>query len=131
MMKFLFKGLLMGNYCFARRWVNKKMPYQIIPATVHIFTSPFAFISAGIYAIILDKLTFKFESYLPIFIFLVIVMLGVSYPTEYYAKKAIYQWGLEKEYKSLSKGQKTIKMLFAFCFLLFLVWFCHFLLSNN
>ncbi len=29
MMKFLFKYLLSGNYSFAKRWVNKKVPQQI------------------------------------------------------------------------------------------------------
>ena len=29
MMKFLFKYLLSGNYSFAKRWMNKKVPQQI------------------------------------------------------------------------------------------------------
>ncbi|WP_299431043.1 hypothetical protein [uncultured Maribacter sp.] len=115
-MKFLFKGLLMGNYCFARRWVNRKMRYNIIPATLLTFISPFVFVVAGLYFTFIGLLSYKFESKLPIFIFIGVVGLGFSYPVEYYAKKAIYQWGLEKEYKSLSKGQKRSKRIFAFIF---------------
>ncbi|MBI9056322.1 MAG: hypothetical protein JEZ01_00995 [Labilibaculum sp.] len=57
-MKFLFKYLLAANYCFAKRWVNKKMPQQIIPGAVHIFTTPFAFFFAGLSCVALNYIDY-------------------------------------------------------------------------
>ncbi|MCF6349479.1 MAG: hypothetical protein L3J23_00410 [Flavobacteriaceae bacterium] len=116
MYKFLFKRLLLANYSFARRWINKKVPQQIIPGTLHIFTSPFTFIAAGIYAVILGSIEFKFKSFPPIFIGLSLVMLPLHFFILKRAKKAIYQWKIEKEYKTLTRNQRFNKNTFAFIF---------------
>ncbi|WP_320019947.1 hypothetical protein [Labilibaculum manganireducens] len=115
-MKLLFKYLLSANYSFAKRWVNKKMTQQILPATIHTFTTPFAFIAAGLYCTVIGTIDYKFKTFLPIFIGLGIVMLGVSFYIEKKAKKAIYKWDIEKEYKSLNKSQRSNRNTFAFLF---------------
>ncbi|MCF6349478.1 MAG: hypothetical protein L3J23_00405 [Flavobacteriaceae bacterium] len=116
MYKFLFKRLLLANYSFARRWINKKVPQQIIPGTLHIFTSPFTFIAAGIYFVILGSIEFKFKSFPPIFIGFAITMLSSHFFISKRAKKAIYQWRIEKEYKTLTRNQRFNKNTFAFIF---------------
>ncbi len=116
MMKFLFKYLLSGNYSFAKRWVNKKVPQQIIPATLHTFTTPFSFILAGLYTVFIGSIDYKFDTYTPIFIGLGIVMLPASYFIEKKAEKAIEEWEIEKEHESLSKEQRSHRNTFAFLF---------------
>ncbi|OBQ56577.1 hypothetical protein JJL45_12765 [Tamlana sp. s12] len=116
MFEILFKNLLLANYSFAKRWVNKKNPERIIPATLHIFTTPFSFIMAGIYCWILGSLDFKFTSFLPTFIGLGIIMLPFQFFLEKKIKKAIHQWQIEKEYKSLSKNERWNKNTLAFLF---------------
>lgn len=114
MMKFLFSNLLLSNYSFARRWVNKKMPENIIPATLHIFATPFTFISAGLYLVLLGSIDFKFQTFLPVFMGLAIVMFVIGYLIEKNAKKAIFKWGIEKKYNSLTTHQRRSKNTFAF-----------------
>lgn len=116
MMKFLFSNLLLSNYSFARRWVNKKMPENIIPATLHIFTTPFTFFAAGLYLVVLGSIEYKFQSFLPVFIGLLIVMLLLGYLIEKYTKRAIFKWDIEKKFKSLTKHQRLSKNTFAFIF---------------
>ena len=87
MMKFLFKPLLAANYCASKWIVNKNLPKRVIPTALHTFTSPFAFISAGLYFVIIGSIDYRFNSYTPIFIGLVIVMLSVSFFIE---KKHIF-----------------------------------------
>lgn len=116
MLKFLLKRLLLANYSFANRWVNKKMPQLIIPATLHIFVTPFTFIAAGLYFVFIGSIKYKFDSYAPIFIGLVILMLGLGYPMESWAKKAIFRWNIEREYSNLNKNQRMNKNILAFCF---------------
>ncbi len=116
MMKFLFKYLLSANYSFARRWVNKKTPGRIIPSTLHTFTTPFTFIFGGLYVIFIVSIDYKFESFLPIFIGLGIVLLPASYLIEKKAEKAIEKWEIEKEHESLSKEQRSHRNTFAFIF---------------
>ncbi|WP_143470807.1 hypothetical protein [Labilibaculum manganireducens] len=115
-MKFLFKYLLSANYSFAKRWVNEKMPQQILPAAIHTFTTPFTFVLGGLYFAFIGSINYKFETYTPIFIGLLIVLLPTSIPIERKAKKAISKWGLEKEYKSLNKTQRSNRNTFAFLF---------------
>ncbi|MDO6759155.1 hypothetical protein Q4566_03000 [Tamlana sp. 2_MG-2023] len=112
----MFKILLLSNYSFAKRWVNKKMPERIIPATLHLFTTPFSFIMAGIYCWILGSLDFKFSSFLPTFIGLGIIMLPFQFFVEKKAKKAIFQWQIEKAYSTLSKNERWNKNTLAFIF---------------
>ncbi len=116
MYKFLFKNLLLANYSFAKRWVNKKMPERIIPGTLHIFATPFAFIGAGIYFVIIGSIPFKFDRYLPILIGLGLVMLPLQFFIEKKAKQAIYKWQIEKKYKTLTKNDRWNKNIFAFVF---------------
>ncbi len=116
MYKFLFKNLLLANYSFAKRWVNKKMPERIIPSTLHTFTTPFNFIIASIYCIILGSIKYKFTSFLPTFIGLGLVMLPFQFFVEKKVKKAIYRWQIEKEFNSLTRNQRWNKNTFAFIF---------------
>ncbi len=116
MMKFLFKYLLSGNYSFAKRWMNKKTPQKIMPATLHTFTTPFSFILAGLYFAIIGLIDYKFDTYTPIFIGLGIVMLPASYLIEKKAEKAIEKWEIEKEHESLTKEQRSHRNTFAFLF---------------
>ncbi|KAB1067629.1 hypothetical protein F6U93_10105 [Tamlana haliotis] len=116
MFKLLFKNLLLANYSFAKRWVNRKMPERIIPSTMHVFTTPFSFIMAGIYCWILGSLDFKFTSFLPTFIGLGIIMLPFQFFVEIKVKKAFHQWQIEKEYKTLSKTERWKKNTLAFMF---------------
>ncbi|WP_320019945.1 hypothetical protein [Labilibaculum manganireducens] len=116
MMKFLFKPLLAANYCASKWIVNKNLPQRVIPTALHTFTSPFAFISAGIYCVILGSIDYKFKTFTPIFIGLGIVMLSVSFFVEKKAKNSIERWGIKKEYKSLSKNQRQNRNTFAFLF---------------
>ncbi|MBI9056323.1 MAG: hypothetical protein JEZ01_01000 [Labilibaculum sp.] len=116
MMKFLFKPLLAANYCSAKWIVNKNLPKQVIPTALHTFTSPFAFIAAGLYFAVIGSIDYKFETYTPIFIGLGIVMLSVSLYIEKKAKNSIERWGIKKEYKSLSKDQRQNRNTFAFLF---------------
>ena len=116
MMKFLFKYLLSANYSFAKRWVKKKIKQQIIPATLHIFTTPFTFMLGGFYFTFIGSINYKFETYTPIFIGLLIVLLPISFLIEKKAKKAISKWEIEKEYKFLSKEQRSNRNTFAFLF---------------
>lgn len=115
-MKFLFKNLLLANYSFAKRWVNKKMPERIIPSTLHIFSTPFSFIAAGIYFMIIGSLNFRFKSYLPILIGLGVIMLGLTTIIERKVKTAIIDWNIEEEYKTLTESQRRSKNFFAFIF---------------
>jgi nitrate reductase NapE component len=116
MIEFLFKYLLSANYSFAKRWVNKKMPQQILPATIHTFTTPFTFVLGGLYFAFIGSINYKFETYTPIFIGLGIVLLPVSLLIEKKAKKAIYKWEIEKEYEILNKNQRSNRNTFAFLF---------------
>ncbi|MCF6349476.1 MAG: hypothetical protein L3J23_00395 [Flavobacteriaceae bacterium] len=56
MYKFLFKRLLLANYCASRWLVNKKMPERVIPSTLYFFITPFTFIAAGIYFVIIGSI---------------------------------------------------------------------------
>lgn len=123
MYKFLFKNLLLANYSFAKRWVNKKMPERIIPSTLHIFTTPLNFILAGIYCILLGITEYKFKTFLPILIGLGLVMLPFQFIVEKMMKKAIYKWNIEKEYTNLTRNQRWNKNTFSFLFF----WFCFYL----
>ncbi|WP_394698291.1 hypothetical protein [Labilibaculum manganireducens] len=116
MMKILFKPLLAANYCASKWIVNKKLPKRVIPTALHTFTTPFAFLSAGIYCVVIGSIEFKFKTFTPIFIGLAIVMLSVSLYIEKKAKNSIERWGIKKEYKSLSKNQRQNRNTFAFLF---------------
>ncbi len=123
MFKFLFKNLLLANYSFAKRWVNKKMPERIIPFTLHIFTTPLNFVIAGLYCIILGTINYKFTTFLPILISLGLIMLPFQFIVERLVKKTIYAWKIENEYTTLTKNQRWNKNTFAFLFF----WFCFYL----
>lgn len=116
MMKFLFKPLLAANYCAAKWIVNKNLPKRVIPTALHTFTTPFAFISAGLYFVFIGFIDYKFNSYSPIFIGLAIVMLTVSLFIEKKAKNSIERWNIKKEYKSLNKDQRQSRNTLAFLF---------------
>src|SRR5690606_3399448 len=105
-----------SNYSAARWLVNKKMPERIIPSTLHFFTTPFTLIAGGLYCVILDSLEFKFKSFLPVLIGLGIVMLSLGYLIGKIARKAIFKWNIEKEYKALNGNQRFNKNTFAFIF---------------
>ncbi|MDM8159006.1 hypothetical protein QUH73_04145 [Labilibaculum sp. K2S] len=115
-MKILFKPLLAANYCAAKWIVNKNLPKRVIPTALHTFTTPFAFISAGLYCTIMGTIDYKFKTFLPIFIGLGIVMLSISFFIEKEAKKAFYKWDIEKEYQFLNKSQRSNRNTFAFLF---------------
>ncbi|MCF8715331.1 hypothetical protein JM658_10875 [Joostella atrarenae] len=112
----MFKRLLFANYSFARRWVNKKLPENVVPAAVYTFLTSFTFQAMGLYCIILGSIDFKFKSFPPIFLGIVIIALGIGYGFRKMAKKAIFKWGIEKEYKKLSKDERRRKNTFAFLF---------------
>ncbi len=116
MYKFLFKRLLLADYCSAKWLVNKKMPERIIPSTLHFFATPFAFIAAGIYYTILGSIEFKFKTFLPILIGVGLVMLPIQFFLEKKANEAIYKWEIEKEYKTLTRNDRWNKNTFAFIF---------------
>lgn len=114
MTKFLFKKLLAAHYSFARRWVNKKMPENVVPSVRLTFLTQFTFIAAGLYCVLLGSIEYKFDSYTPIFIGFMIIALGIGYGFMKPTEKAIFQWGIEKEYKTLSKNQRFNRNTFAF-----------------
>ncbi|KAB1067632.1 hypothetical protein F6U93_10120 [Tamlana haliotis] len=113
MFKLLFKNLLLANYSFAKRWVNKKMPERIIPSTIHIFISPFTFITAGLACVILGSITYKIKY--PEFV-LVLIALFFGFGLQKPVKKAFHLWQIEKEYKALSKNERWNKNTLAFMF---------------
>ncbi|OBQ56574.1 hypothetical protein JJL45_12780 [Tamlana sp. s12] len=113
MFKILFKNLLLANYSFAKRWVNKKMPERIIPATIHIFISPFTFITSGLACVILGSIVYKIKY--PELV-LVLIALVFGFGLQKPVKKAIHQWQIEKEYKTLSKNERWNKNTLAFLF---------------
>ncbi|MCF8715330.1 hypothetical protein JM658_10870 [Joostella atrarenae] len=106
----------MSFYSFARRWVNKKLPENVIPFTLQTFLSSFTFQVSGLYFVILGSIDFKFKSFPPIFLGIVIIALGIGYGFRKMAKKAIFKWNIEKEYKKLSKDERKRKNTFAFLF---------------
>lgn len=116
MIRFLFKYLLAANYSFIRKWSKKKTTEHIIYYTARIFSTPFSFITAGLYLALIGSIEYKFQTYTPILIGLGIVMLSVSFFIEKEARKAISKWGIEKEYKSLNKAQRQNRNTFAFLF---------------
>ena len=116
MMKFLFKPLLAANYCTSQWIVNKKLPERIIPVTLHLFLTPFAFIASGLYCILLGSINFKFTSYIPILIGFGIIVLGISYGLQNLSEKVINRWGIAKEYKSLNKDQRQNRNTLSFLF---------------
>ena len=113
MMKFLFKYLLSANYSFAKRWVNKKIAHRMIFNSIYIFLTPLAFLFAGLSCVALNYINYQFK-HPEIIIMLIagVVYLGFWQAT----KKAIYKWGIEKEYKFLSKEQRSNRNTFAFLF---------------
>lgn len=119
MFKLLFKNLLLANYSFSKRWVNKKMPQNIIPTTLHIFTTPFTFLLAGVYLTILGSIKFRFDSFPSIFIGLAIIMSVSHFFIHKNAGKALRNWKIVRTHKQLSKNQKTKKNTLAFVFFWF------------
>ncbi|WP_067146189.1 hypothetical protein [Pseudotamlana agarivorans] len=116
MYKFCFRRLLLADYCAAKWLVNKKMPERIIPSTLHFFATPFAFIGAGLYFVIIGTISYRFETHLPILIGLGGVMLPLQFYIEKRAKKVIFKWGIEKEFNTLSKNERLNKNILAFLF---------------
>ncbi|MBU2951694.1 hypothetical protein KO493_13395 [Tamlana agarivorans] len=116
MFKLLFKNLLLADYSVSKWLVNKKMPERILPSTLHFFATPFTFIIGALYFVVIGSIKYRFESYLPILIGLVVVMLPFQLFIEKKAKRAIYQWQIEKEYKTLTKNQRWNKNTFGFIF---------------
>lgn len=116
MYKFLFQRLLLANYCAAKWLVNKKMPERVIPSTLHFFATPFSFIGAGLYFVIIGSINYKFEKYLPILIGLGLVMLPLQFLLEKKASKAISEWRIKKQYTKLSKNERFNKNTLAFIF---------------
>ena len=117
MTKFLFRRLLASHYSAVRWMVNKKMPENIIPTTVHFFLSEFSFLAAGLVCVILGTINYKFKY--PEF-FLMVIVIIIGFGLQKATKKAIYKWGIEKEYKTLPQEKRFSRITFAFIFF----WSC-------
>lgn len=107
-MKAILRYLLACNYSFARRWVNPKYGGDVMWTTVHGFLTPISFIAAAFYAMASfflnngSRLDSSYAYSIPVFLIIVGIGYGFRKPT----KNAIFQWGIEKEFKSLSKKQR-------------------------
>ena len=118
-MKALVRYILASCYSFARRWVNPKYGGDVIWTTVHGFLTPISFIAAGIYLLFVGYiLNFKLEK-LYVFIGFAIVMLLIGYGCKRPTKKALKSWGIEKEFRKLTKKQRRMRNTFAFIFFFF------------
>lgn len=124
MFKLLLKNLLLANYSFARRWVNKKIPQNIIPTTIHTFLTPFSFLLSGFAAYLLSIINYKFKY--PEILIIIIVFVG-GFGLHKFVKKTIYQWKIPLEYKKLNKNQRTKRNILAFTFFWLSFYFSVFL----
>ncbi|MGC1516048.1 MAG: hypothetical protein WA810_10775, partial [Maribacter sp.] len=120
-MKALVRYILASCYSFARRWVNPKYGGDVIWTTVHGFLTPISFIAAGIYCIILGitGLNDVYEDSWPYLIVLAIIMLSIGYGLRRPTQKALKNWGIIKEFRTLSKKQRLGRNMFAFVFFFF------------
>ncbi|MDO6759152.1 hypothetical protein Q4566_02985 [Tamlana sp. 2_MG-2023] len=89
------------------------MPERIIPATIHIFLSPFTFITAGLACVILGSITYKIK-YPELVLVLIALIFGFGLQKP--VKKAIYKWQIEKAYRTLTKNERWNKNTLAFIF---------------
>ncbi|MCF6349477.1 MAG: hypothetical protein L3J23_00400 [Flavobacteriaceae bacterium] len=89
------------------------MPERIIPSTLHLFITPFTFIIIGGFVFILSSIEYKFK-YPELFLMLIVLIL--NFGSQNIIEKAIIKWDIEKDYKTLTKGQRRSKNIFAFIF---------------
>ncbi|SHK03177.1 hypothetical protein [Pseudozobellia thermophila] len=120
-MKTVLRYILACNYSFARRWVNPKYGGDVMWTTVHGFLTPISFIAAGIFVFFIGITGIKdySNSSWPYILGLAMVMLPIGYGLRKPTKNAIFKWGIEKEFKSLSKKQRRKRNTVAFLFFFF------------
>ncbi|WP_282057226.1 hypothetical protein [Maribacter luteus] len=118
-MKAILRYLLASCYSFSRRWVNPKYGGDVMWTTVHGFLTPISFIAAGVYLVVLGYgLSFKIDKLFG-FIGMAVVMSLIGYGLQKPTKNAIFKWGIEKEFKSLTKKQRRSRNTLAFFFFFF------------
>jgi len=91
------------------------MEYNIIPATVLIFSFPFTFIATGIYIILfLSPIMNTTKSPAILALGACIFITPFYYFARKLSKRGIYNWKIEQEYKTLTKTERISKIGFAF-----------------
>ncbi|WP_157614085.1 hypothetical protein [Pseudotamlana agarivorans] len=135
MTKTIFKPLLLAFYCTSKWLVNKKMPQNLVPSTILTFSFPFTFIATGIFCMyILERILNTVKSPIVCVVGVLLFISPVYYFSGKIAKNGIHEWGIEKDYKFLTKNERINKIVTAFIFFwgafIFQFWLANIAISS-
>ncbi|SHK03144.1 hypothetical protein [Pseudozobellia thermophila] len=131
-MKAILRYLLASCYSFSRRWVNPKYGGDVMWTTVHGFLTPISFIAVGIYTVVLNFTGANkwYDDSWPYILGAACIMLPIGYGLQKPTRRALSNWGIIKEFKTLTKKQRRSRNTMAFLFFFF-GFICFFTLLIN